>query len=106
MTSDETPNPELPVRVPFVGPSEDYPGPPQETVAMFAEAIREWAGPDAIGYRESSLDGHVYLVGDDGHSYTFEEYADHLGEYAIDHARDSYDCTDEPGGTRHLPCQR
>ncbi|MEA3531575.1 hypothetical protein [Nocardia sp. NPDC019304] len=60
-------------------------------MAMFAEAIREWAGPDAIGYRESFLDGHVYLVGDDGHSYTFEKYADRLGERAIDHARDSND---------------
>ncbi|WP_159840232.1 hypothetical protein [Nocardia sp. CY41] len=44
-----------------------------------------------IGYLESSIDGTVYIVGDDGYSYTAEEYADLLEDRAIDHAHELLD---------------
>ncbi|MGO4616829.1 hypothetical protein AB4305_19870 [Nocardia sp. 2YAB30] len=44
------------------------------------------ANDEPIGYRESSIDGSLYVVGADGQSYTPEEYADHLEEQAIERA--------------------
>ncbi|MGW4717682.1 hypothetical protein [Nocardia sp. NPDC004260] len=44
-----------------------------------------------IGYRESFIDGTVYIVGDDGYSYTAEEYADLLEEQATDRAHELLD---------------
>ncbi|MEV6323092.1 hypothetical protein AB0M45_18120 [Nocardia sp. NPDC051787] len=45
-----------------------------------------------IGYYESLIDGKISIVGDDGHIYTREEYADMLE----DAVRDAHGPSDDP----------
>ncbi|MGY1945359.1 hypothetical protein [Nocardia asiatica] len=69
--------------------------PDGETVEAIKARLAEPGVPEVpgdspvIGYRESFLDGVIYVVDADGFSYTAEEHADLLEEQGIDRARRS-----------------